>query len=255
MCSIHFANAYNPPLFSLQRSFTFTHTTNGVKTNIDQTSSEDSITEDRKTSLFGYTMVTRSNIKNQQIVIISAPGRKPAGKTYGGDLFKCTIKASQISCQTLLNDSARTKIGIETEHVPFLFGATMIRSSLNYVLVCQTHRGQDLGRFKNCQCFADTRDEYVSEDLCMNIRYHIDAPIPFLNMFQIKVVRSRKWVIWGSRHFPGEVDIPPKNGEEATKLAVHSGIASWNKDMSSRKFSCSFISIDYFLMWQKIHGI
>ncbi|KII68853.1 hypothetical protein RF11_03059 [Thelohanellus kitauei] len=89
--------------------------------------------------------------------------------------------------------------------------------------VCQTLQVKDIGNFKNCQCWVDTRHEYVSEDLCTIIKYHTDVPI----------VRSRKWVIWGSRHFPGEVDIPPKNGEDATKLAVYSGIASWNKDINN----------------------
>ncbi|KII72793.1 hypothetical protein RF11_11720 [Thelohanellus kitauei] len=104
-----------------------------------------------------------------------------------------------------------------------MFSPNLKVSILSFLLskVCQTHRWPDVGCFKNCQCLVDTRDKFVSEDLCMIIQYHIGASIPFLNMFQMKVVRSKKWVLLGSRHFPGELDIPPQNGKEATKLALY----------------------------------
>ncbi|KII70482.1 hypothetical protein RF11_08335 [Thelohanellus kitauei] len=68
------------------------------------------------------------------------------------------------------------KIGIGTDHIPFLFGASMLRLSMDRLMVCQVNRGLDIGQFKNCQCFNDYSIRYYPEDLCSITQYHKDTP-------------------------------------------------------------------------------
>ncbi|KII66438.1 Integrin alpha-3 [Thelohanellus kitauei] len=46
----------------------------------------------------------------------------------------------------------------------------------------------------------------------------------------MKYSHTKTWVIWGSRHFPGDIHMPPKTGQVAKIFEARSGIAVWNND-------------------------
>ncbi|KII68622.1 hypothetical protein RF11_16464 [Thelohanellus kitauei] len=100
--------------------------------NIDHQTLHDSEDMDRKTSLFGFSIFLNYR---QTSVLVSAPGRKSPGQTYGGDLYKCYVRDLQNSCISLLPDDVQDTIGIGTEHVPFLFGSSMLRMNENHIIV------------------------------------------------------------------------------------------------------------------------
>ncbi|KII71041.1 hypothetical protein RF11_14453 [Thelohanellus kitauei] len=132
--------------------------------------------EDRSTSLFGFTILTRRSIDDKRIIIVSAPGRKPTDKTYGGDFFKCSVKDLLISCESFLNNPVRGIIGIGTENVPFLFGVSMLEISSDRMLVCQAHRVQDIGLFTNCRCIRDLSNSFEGDQVCFINQIYKDTP-------------------------------------------------------------------------------
>ncbi|KII73822.1 hypothetical protein RF11_08193 [Thelohanellus kitauei] len=108
---LHFlvANTQAMSVFSFQRSFTFLPTTTDGVSDIESASSVNSTIEDRKTSLFGFTILPSDDNK---FVIVSAPGRKRDNETYGGDFFKCSVDDLENSCQSLLKELRSMKTSI-----------------------------------------------------------------------------------------------------------------------------------------------